>query len=65
MAVNAGNSMLTKLAKATKNDVIIDGSDAKKLNNIGLLLGTKIMVDVVKNVSGEIKNDTVKKIIDK
>lgn len=49
----AGNSMLTKLAKATKNDVIIDGSDAKKLNNIGLMLGSKIMADVVKNVSGE------------
>lgn len=49
----AGNSMLTKLAKATKSDSIVDGSNADDLNNIGLLLGKALMVDVKKVVSGE------------
>lgn len=49
----AGNSMLTKLAKATKNEVVIDGSDNNKLNDVGLLLGSKLMVDVNKNINGE------------
>ena len=40
-------SMLTELATVTKQTVIIDGSDKTKLNDIGLLLGQALMVDVV------------------
>lgn len=49
----AGNSTLTKLANATKQKTIIDGTVAKDLNDIGLLLGKSIMADIEKNVNGE------------
>lgn len=49
----AGNSMLTKLASATKQEVITNGTKPDDLNNIGLLLGKSIMVDVKKNEDGE------------
>jgi len=49
----AGNSMLTKLAKATKQEYIIDGSDKEKLNDIGYILGKSIMADVKKNTKGD------------
>lgn len=44
-------SLLTELATVTKQTEIIDGSDKHKLNDIGLLLGQPLMVDVVKTVS--------------
>lgn len=49
----APNSMLTELAKVTKQKQITDGSDKAALNNIGLILGKSLMVDMVKNVDGE------------
>ncbi len=49
----AGNSTLTKLANATKQKTIIDGTVASELNDIGLLLGKSIMADIEKNVNGE------------
>ena len=51
----AGNSMLTKLAKATKKESIIDGTVPDDLNNIGLILGEPVMVDVKRTD----KNDNV------
>lgn len=49
-------SLLTELANVTKQTVIIDGTDKAKLNDIGLLLGKALMVDVVQssNDSGSV-----------
>lgn len=44
----APNSMLTELAKVTRQNTITDGSVKNNLNNIGLILGKSLMVDVVK-----------------
>ena len=44
-------SLLTELATVTKQTAIIDGSDKQKLNDIGLLLGQPLMVDIVKTVA--------------
>lgn len=49
----AGNSMLTKLASATKQETVTNGTKSEDLNNIGLLLGKSIMVDVKKNEDGD------------
>ena len=49
----AGNSMLTELAKVTKQNTITDGSVKSDLNNIGLILGKALMVDIV---SGDFVN---------
>lgn len=42
-------SRLYELATATKQNVIVDGSDKQKLNDIGLLLGKALMVDIVQS----------------
>lgn len=39
-------SLLTELATVTKQTVMIDGTDKTKLNDVGLLLGQALMVDV-------------------
>lgn len=44
----APNSMLTELAKVTRQNTITDGSVKNDLNNIGLILGKSLMVDIVK-----------------
>lgn len=44
----APNSMLTELSKVTRQNTITDGSVKHDLNNIGLILGKSLMVDVVK-----------------
>lgn len=49
----APNSMLTELAKVTRQTTITDGSVKNDLNNIGLILGKSLMVDVVKTVDGD------------
>ena len=49
----APNSMLTELAKVTRQNTITDGTDKNNLNNIGLILGKSLMVDVVKVEDGE------------
>ncbi len=49
----AGTSMLTKLANATKETAVIDGSDANKLNDVGCFLGKSIMADIQKSEVGE------------
>ena len=49
----APNSMLTDLAKVTKQNTITDGTVKNDLNNIGLILGKSLMVDVVKDSSGD------------
>lgn len=49
----APNSMLTELAKVTRQNTITDGSVKNDLNNIGLILGKSLMVDVVKVEDGE------------
>lgn len=49
----APNSMLTELAKVTRQNTITDGSIKNDLNNIGLILGKSLMVDVVKTVDGD------------
>ena len=49
----APNSMLTELAKVTRQTTITDGSVKNDLNNIGLILGKSLMVDVVKTEDGD------------
>ena len=49
----APNSMLTELAKVTRQNTITDGSVKNDLNNIGLILGKSLMVDVVKTEDGD------------
>ena len=49
----APNSMLTELAKVTRQNTITDGSVKNDLNNIGLILGKALMVDVVKTEDGD------------
>lgn len=44
----APNSMLTELAKFTRQNTITDGTVKNDLNNIGLILGKSLMVDVAK-----------------
>lgn len=49
----APNSMLTELAKVTRQNTITDGTVKNDLNNIGLILGKSLMVDVVKTEDGD------------
>ncbi len=49
----APNSMLTELAKVTRQNTITDGTVKNDLNNIGLILGKSLMVDVVKVEDGD------------
>ena len=49
----APNSMLTELAKVTRQTTITDGTVKNDLNNIGLILGKSLMVDVVKTEDGD------------
>ena len=49
----AASSMLTELAKVTRQNTITDGSVKNDLNNIGLILGKSLMVDVVKTEDGD------------
>lgn len=49
----APNSMLTELAKVTKQTTITDGTSKTDTNNIGLILGKSLMVDVQKTVDGD------------
>lgn len=63
----AGNSILTKLANATGQSKIVDGSDKNALNDIGLLLGQPLMVDLVsvtKNENVYIQNKAVSSLPD-
>lgn len=49
----AASSMLTELAKVTRQNTITDGSVKNDLNNIGLILGKSLMVDIVKVEDGD------------
>ena len=49
----APNSMITELAKVTRQNTITDGTVKNDLNNIGLILGKSLMVDVVKTEDGD------------
>lgn len=49
----APNSMLTELAKVTRQNTITDGTVKNDLNNIGLILGKSLMVDIVKTEDGD------------
>lgn len=49
----APNSMLTELAKVTKQTTITDGTSKTDTNNIGLILGKSLMVDIQKTVDGD------------
>ena len=49
----AASSMLTELAKVTRQNTITDGSVKNDLNNIGLILGKSLMVDIAKVEDGD------------
>lgn len=49
----SASSMLTELAKVTRQNTITDGSVKDDLNNIGLILGKSLMVDIVKVEDGD------------